>query len=187
MARSDAARNRRALLEAARSAFEREGLGASLEGIAREAGVGIGTLYRHFPRRADLVTASYGAEIDDLCSCAPTLIAERGALAGLRAFAARFLAGAELVVAAYETDPQRRIIDRLAAALQELLDACRAEGLLGPADGREILMLLGGLALALPLEQDRHRALALFDLAIDGLRLRAREPGASLSTGSRVG
>src|SRR5205814_1026699 len=55
--RKDSRRNRAALLAAARTAFAEEGLDAALEGIARRAGVAIGTLYRHFPTRMDLVGA----------------------------------------------------------------------------------------------------------------------------------
>ena len=55
--RADAARNRNAVIEAARDAFARHGLTASLEDVARAAGVGVGTLYRHFPSRDDLVLA----------------------------------------------------------------------------------------------------------------------------------
>src|SRR6185436_13456757 len=55
--RKDAQRNRAALLDAARLVFAQEGLDAALEGIARRAGVAIGTLYRHFPTRMDLVGA----------------------------------------------------------------------------------------------------------------------------------
>ncbi|RFS82565.1 TetR/AcrR family transcriptional regulator [Actinomadura spongiicola] len=55
--RSDVRRNRARLLAAAREMFERDGAGASLEGVARLAGVGIGTLYRHFPTRQDLLEA----------------------------------------------------------------------------------------------------------------------------------
>jgi AcrR family transcriptional regulator len=55
--RKDAQRNRAALIDAARSAFAKDGLDAALEGIARQAGLAIGTLYRHFPTRMDLVDA----------------------------------------------------------------------------------------------------------------------------------
>jgi len=61
--RRDAQRNRDALLCAARGAFAEEGLNASLEGVARRAGVAIGTLYRHFPARGDLIEALFGAKL----------------------------------------------------------------------------------------------------------------------------
>ncbi|MGI8336367.1 TetR/AcrR family transcriptional regulator [Actinomadura scrupuli] len=65
--RADARRNFDALLAAARSAFTELGTDASLEEIARRAGVGIGTLYRNFPTREDLIESVYVAEVDALC------------------------------------------------------------------------------------------------------------------------
>src|SRR5689334_1894720 len=64
--RADAARNRSRLLDAATVAFADRGADASLDDIAKAAGLGIGTLYRHFPTREDLVLAVYGAQIDAL-------------------------------------------------------------------------------------------------------------------------
>ena len=65
--RADARRNFDALLAAAREAFSERGTDASLEDIARRAGVGIGTLYRHFPTRQDLFQAVYVGGVEDLC------------------------------------------------------------------------------------------------------------------------
>jgi AcrR family transcriptional regulator len=64
--RRDAQRNRDAIVAAARKAFAEQGLDASLEGVAREAGVAIGTVYRHFPRRLDLVEELFTAKFTDL-------------------------------------------------------------------------------------------------------------------------
>jgi AcrR family transcriptional regulator len=71
--RADARRNRDALLRAARDAFAEQGTGASLEEIARRAGVGIGTLYRNFPTRGDLFGAVYLDEVEELCATAAQL------------------------------------------------------------------------------------------------------------------
>ncbi|MFI6333997.1 TetR/AcrR family transcriptional regulator [Streptomyces sp. NPDC050535] len=68
--RKDAARNYDALLAAAREAFAENGAEASLEDIARRAGVGIGTLYRNFPTRRHLFESVYASEVDDLCRMA---------------------------------------------------------------------------------------------------------------------
>jgi AcrR family transcriptional regulator len=68
--RADAKRNREQLIAAARAAFTEHGSGASLEDIARRAGVGVGTLYRHFPTRQDLVEAVYVDEVEALCRSA---------------------------------------------------------------------------------------------------------------------
>ena len=74
--RSDAARNRQKLLTAAAEEFALHGSGATLEAVARRAGVGIGTLYRHFPTRDALVAAAYEAEVEDLRATADALLAE---------------------------------------------------------------------------------------------------------------
>ena len=68
--RADARRNFDALLAAAREAFNRDGIAVPLEDIARQAGVGIGTLYRNFPTRSDLVEAVYVSEIEELLQAA---------------------------------------------------------------------------------------------------------------------
>ncbi|MFF4899730.1 TetR/AcrR family transcriptional regulator [Streptomyces sp. NPDC001068] len=68
--RRDAQRNRDAIVAAARKAFAEQGLDASLEGVAREAGVAIGTLYRHFPRRLDLVEELFTAKFTELLAAA---------------------------------------------------------------------------------------------------------------------
>ncbi|MFJ4926174.1 TetR/AcrR family transcriptional regulator [Streptomyces sp. NPDC088736] len=68
--RRDAQRNRDAIVAAARTAFSEQGLGASLEGVAREAGVAIGTLYRHFPTRLDLVEMLFDAKYTELLAAA---------------------------------------------------------------------------------------------------------------------
>jgi AcrR family transcriptional regulator len=82
--RADSARNRERLIEAARAAFAREGAEASLEEIARSAQLGIGTLYRHFPTRLDLLEAVYRREVGQLAEAAPRLLAERPAFEALR-------------------------------------------------------------------------------------------------------
>src|ERR1700743_1608370 len=68
--RADARRSRAKLLEAATGAFAEIGAGAPLEDIARRAGVGIGTLYRHFPNRVDLQAAVYRSQVETVCAAA---------------------------------------------------------------------------------------------------------------------
>ncbi|MBR7829993.1 TetR/AcrR family transcriptional regulator [Actinospica sp. MGRD01-02] len=74
--RADARRNYEALLAAARDLFQEQGPDAPLDEVAKRAGVGAGTLYRHFPTRNDLVAAVYVADIDALCDAAEKLAAE---------------------------------------------------------------------------------------------------------------
>ena len=83
-ARADAARNRLRLLEAAKSAFAGKGADASLEEIARLAGVGIGTLYRHFPTRDALIEAVYRNESEQLAQAATRLAGKHPPTAALR-------------------------------------------------------------------------------------------------------
>ena len=74
--RADAQRNYERLVAAARDVFAKEGGSASMEAIAREAGVGVGTLYRHFPQRIDVVEAVYRDEVDQLVAAADHAMAE---------------------------------------------------------------------------------------------------------------
>jgi AcrR family transcriptional regulator len=84
--RVDAIRNRARLLEAGRRAFGERGVDASLEDIARRAGVGIGTLYRHFPAREDLVEAIYEEHIDEVVAAGEEAVAESDAWCALAGF-----------------------------------------------------------------------------------------------------
>jgi AcrR family transcriptional regulator len=72
--RADSARNRQLLIDAAKAAFSEVGLNVSLEEIARRAGVGIGTLYRHFPSREAVVEAVYRREVEQLAKAVPLLL-----------------------------------------------------------------------------------------------------------------
>jgi AcrR family transcriptional regulator len=82
--RADAVRNRERVLEAARAVFNSGGAEASLEAVARQAGVGIGTLYRHFPTREALYEAVYRREVDHLADLAEQLRAESDPVTALR-------------------------------------------------------------------------------------------------------
>jgi AcrR family transcriptional regulator len=72
--RADSARNRQSLIDTAKAEFSRVGLDVCLEEIARRAGVGIGTLYRHFPGRQDIVEAVYRREVEQLAEAVPQLL-----------------------------------------------------------------------------------------------------------------
>jgi AcrR family transcriptional regulator len=90
--RADAARNRERLLAAADDAFAERGTEASLEDVARRAGVGIGTLYRHFPTRDDLVAALIEGEVEDLVALAGDLLTGPDPRAALRTWLAALIA-----------------------------------------------------------------------------------------------
>jgi AcrR family transcriptional regulator len=84
--RADAERNRLRLLETAKFAFAEKGADASLEDIAQSAGVGIGTLYRHFPNRDALIAAVYRNETEQLAQAASRLAEQQPPIAALRAW-----------------------------------------------------------------------------------------------------
>jgi AcrR family transcriptional regulator len=89
--RTDAQRNRERILEVAKEAFTRFGAEASLDEIAKQAGVGAGTLYRHFPTRDALIEAVYRAEVEKLAEAARELAEERPPLEALRAWMLLFV------------------------------------------------------------------------------------------------
>lgn len=178
--RADARRNRDRLLEAAVEAFSRRGPEVPLETIAKEAGVGIGTLYRHYPTREALVEAAYRSELARLCDAVPDLLATMPPDAALRAWmegyveymaTKRGMAEALRAVIASGGNPYAESRARLTAAITALQEAGAAAGTIrsdvAPAD---ILASLSGLSLAAtePAQRDR-----LLDLLMDGLRYRA--------------
>src|SRR5271169_4831875 len=89
--RADARRNRDKLIETAAAAFAEHGVDASLEEIARRAGVGIGTLYRHFPTREHLVEVVYRREVEALCAATDDLARERAPDVALAEWMQRFV------------------------------------------------------------------------------------------------
>lgn len=89
--RADAQRNRDRLLATAKTAFADKGADASLEEIARDAGVGIGTLYRHFPTRDALIEALYSAEVEQLVQSADALMRAKPPADALRAWLLMFV------------------------------------------------------------------------------------------------
>lgn len=104
--RADALRNRERLIDAAKAAFGAVGPDVSLEEIARRTGVGIGTLYRHFPTRDAIIEAVYRREIDQLAGAARTLLAETTpaeALARWLRLSVDYLAAKKLIAPALGT------------------------------------------------------------------------------------
>ena len=89
--RTDALRNRERILEVAKEAFTRHGANASLDDIAKQAGVGAGTLYRHFPTRDALIEAVYRSEVEKLASAAQEFAADMSPVEGLRAWLLLFV------------------------------------------------------------------------------------------------
>lgn len=135
--RADARRNIDALLEAALAVFTTSGVDAPVREIAVEAGVGVGTVYRHFPQRADLIAAVFRREIDACAEAASTLAAEYAPGEALARWMQRYVefiaAKRGLAAALHSGDPAFEALPgyfntRLVPALRSLLDAATAAG-----------------------------------------------------------
>jgi AcrR family transcriptional regulator len=185
--RADAQRNRDRLLEVAVRAFSQDGPDVTLDAIAKEAGVGIGTLYRHFPTREALVEAAYRSELARLCDGVPGLLAAMPADQALRAWMDRFvdymttkrgMADALRAVIASGGNPYEQSRGRLTAAITALLTAAADAGTLrrdvAPAD---VLASVSGVSLAAGDPAQRDQAGRLLDLLMDGLRDRGGGAG----------
>jgi AcrR family transcriptional regulator len=181
--RADAQRNRDRLLEAAVSAFSREGPDATLDAIAKDAGVGIGTLYRHFPTREALVEAAYRNELARLCDAVSDLLRAMPPDDATRAWMDRFvdymttkrgMADALRAVIASGGNPFAQSRDRLVGAITALLQAAAAAGTIRPdIEPADVLASLSGVSLAAGEPAQRDQARRLLDLLMDGLRYRA--------------
>ncbi|GAB6897954.1 TetR/AcrR family transcriptional regulator [Kineosporia succinea] len=178
--RADARRNRERLLVSAVKAFSRDGTEASLEGIAKDAGVGIGTLYRHFPTRDELVEAAYRNELAKLCDSADDLLRAGPTDEALRRWMDRFvdymttkreMADALHAVIASGRNPYAMSRDRLTAAVKLLLDAGVEAGTLREGvDPLDVLTAVSGVAMATGQHDQREQAGRILDLLIGGLR-----------------
>jgi AcrR family transcriptional regulator len=154
--RSDALQNRELLLNVAVRAFTERGLDATPASIASEAGVGVGTLYRHFPTREALIEAAYQHELGEVCRQATELLADHTAAAATRAWIGRFIeyaaakrgmAAALNVIIASGDDPYATSRSLLTDAVGTLLEAGARDGTLRanliPDD---VLLLMSGVA-----------------------------------------
>jgi AcrR family transcriptional regulator len=106
--RADAQRNRERILEVAKAVFTRNGAAASLDDIARQAGIGPGTLYRHFPTRDALIEAVYRSEVEKLAAAEQHFAVEMPPLEALRAWMLLFIdhvSGKKLIIAAMDSVP----------------------------------------------------------------------------------
>lgn len=180
--RADAVRNRERVLEAAKAVFSAGGPDASLEAVARRAGVGIGTLYRHFPTREALFEAVYRREVDQLSDLAERLKNDPSPVDALRRwlrsnveFVATKKGMAEaLALAAHGySELSAYSSDRLTKAVGSLLDRAVAAGEIrsdiGPED---VLRALVGMCYMRDQPGWQASVLRLLDIFIDGLQVR---------------
>jgi AcrR family transcriptional regulator len=184
--RADARRNADALLEAAKAVFAGSGVDAPAKEIADLAGVGVGTLYRHFPRRADLIKAVIERDIDASADAAPALLAVHDPGAALALWLLQytdFLAiKPALAPALHSGDPafdglRGYFWERLGPALESLLDAATASGEIHAAvSAKDILSAIAHLSHTAA-DEDAAYSQRTVALLIDGLRFEA--PGSS--------
>ncbi len=179
--RSDVQRNRERLLAAAKTVFGRSGMRATLDAVAREAGLGIGTLYRHFPTREALYEAVYRRDVEHLVGLADQAITAPDPVEGLRCWlhamidviatkkgmiaALALAADATNAISARTTGPLRTAIDGLVGR------AVAAGQLRNGVDGEALLLAVVGMSMLRdqPGWQDSVRH--LIDALIDGLGL----------------
>jgi AcrR family transcriptional regulator len=177
--RADAQRNRDRILSAAVRVFAEQGLDAHLERIAKEAGVGTGTLYRNFPTREILIEAAYRNEVAKLCDAAPDLLATMPPREALRAWMGRFidyatakLGMADALRALVESgvNPYAQSREMMLAALTSLREAGVGAGTIRSDIGAtDMFAALTGIALASGKPGQREQAERLLDLTLDGL------------------
>lgn len=182
-ARADAQRNMDALLQAALSVFATSGVDAPVREIALKAGVGLGTVYRHFPQRSDLIIAVFRREVDACADAAPVLAAEHDpgeALARwLQRYAAFIATKRGLATALHSGNPAFDSLPvyfdkRLRPALRTLLDTAAAAGAVrGDIEPDDLLRAVGNLCMSV---HDGGPAYArrMVALLVDGLRYGAR-------------
>jgi len=183
--RADAQRNIDSLLVAAKAVFAASGVDAPAKEIADAAGVGVGTLYRHFPLRSDLVKAVFQHEVDACADAAPALAAAHApgaALAGWLRRYTEFLATKRgLAAALHSGDPAYGalpgyFLGRLEPALGSLLDAARASGeIRADISARDLLFAVANLCLPVPGAGVSYSQ-RMVALLIDGLRLPENAP-----------
>ncbi len=178
--RADARRNEQALLDAAAAVFVASGVDAPVRDIAAAAGVGMGTIYRHFPTRADLVIAVYRHQVDACAEAGPALLASsstpHAALTRWIDLFVDFLVTKHGLAAALRSDQARfqtlhaYFLDRLVPVCAELLDAAAAAGEIRPGtDAFGLLYAVGNLCAGAD-GDGRYDARRMVGLLITGLR-----------------
>lgn len=176
--RTDATENRARIIAAARTVIA-DSDELRLNAVAKQAGVGQGTLYRHFPTRGDLLTEVYRHDVEELVAAAPALLAQHPPLEALSRWFDRVADYAQVkrgVFAAVEVavwqDLSAHSLGPIGEAITTLLDAGRLEGTLRPdIDARDVMLLIGYLT---RIEQAEWEARAhhLLDIILNGLRRR---------------
>jgi AcrR family transcriptional regulator len=169
------------LLEAAAAAFVTSGVEVPVRDIATKAGVGVGTIYRHFPTRSDLIVAVYRHQVEACAEAGPALLASsrspHAALAGWINLFVDFLVTKHGLAKAVQSDQagfetlHAYFIDRLVPVCAELLEAAADGGEIRPdTDALELLIGIGNLCIGAE-NNPRYDARRMVELLIAGLRL----------------
>jgi AcrR family transcriptional regulator len=178
--RKDARRNQQTLLDAAARVFVTSGVEAPVRDIAAEAGVGVGTIYRHFPTRADLVIAVYRHQVDACAEAGPALLASgptpHAALGRWVDLFVDFLVTKHGLAAAMQGDSagfetlHAYFLDRLLPVCAQLLDAAAASGeVRSDLDAYQLMRGIGNLCIGAD-SDPRYDARRLVALLVAGLR-----------------
>jgi len=193
--RADALRNRERVLEAAKAVFSAGGTDTSLDTVARRAGVGIGTLYRHFPTREALYEAVYRREVEQLGDLAEHLKNEAKPVDALRRWLrsnVEFVAtkkgmSAALALAAQGSPELKSYsLDRLSRAAGALLDRAVASGeIRSDVSPEDVIRALVGMCYVHDQPGWQSTVLRLLDVFVDGLRRRAGRPTTAKKSAAR--
>jgi AcrR family transcriptional regulator len=188
--RADARRNYERLIEAARKVFAEQGGGASMEAIAKQAGVGVGTLYRHFPKRIDVVEAVYRDDVDVLIGTAEQGLKDFEPWAALEAWLRAFIDYGRAkrtflneLHEAFEKNPELKLAsrERISAACDQVLRRAQTAGeARTDIDGNDLMQLVSPMCTSPTLEVGQGERLLL--MILDGLRVPSPSPTDSART-----
>jgi AcrR family transcriptional regulator len=179
--RADAMRNRARILAAASDVFAESGVDGSLEEIARRGGVGVGTLYRHFPNRAALVEMVYRDGVDELCATATDLLQRMAPVEALEEWVLGFVAyvgrkrGTAAALRAAVGEESATIFadahDQLEGAARLLLTAAQADGAVRTdVQPMDMLRAVSGVCMSSAEATNPDQTRRLLRLVLDGLR-----------------
>jgi AcrR family transcriptional regulator len=182
--RADSARNRQLLIDAAKAGFAEFGLNVSLEEIARRAGVGIGTLYRHFPGREQVVEAVYRREVEQLAEAVPLLLETSSPGEALHRWmhlfvdyiaTKRLIAPSLGAAAGRSSSLYASSVELITNAISTLVKRAVASGeVRRDIDPSDLLRAMVGVSYGNPDVGWEASARRLIDLLMDGLRSKAR-------------
>jgi AcrR family transcriptional regulator len=176
--RADARRNYDLLVEAARKVFADQGGGASMEAIAKQAGVGVGTLYRHFPKRIDVVEAVYRDDVDSLVGLADRAASELDAWAALERWLWGYVEYGRAkrtflneLHEAFEKNPDLKPAsrDRIWAAANQVLRRAQEAGVArADVSGEDLMQLMTPMCMNSTIGNEQGERLTR--MVLDGLR-----------------